>query len=163
MLQRLAVYRVLRIAAVALPAIAAYRWLELHGRLGRPATPATWDRVHDRVAPGLHDLRAIKCGWCGEASRWRRRRGCRWWWSGARESRHDRMTCRSNRSRLEDALSAAALRRTFRKALTAATAGANPIATRAPNLSSVIIIVSSFPCQGVTATMVPSEARCRAR
>src|SRR5437016_2159211 len=56
MLQRLAVYRVLRIAGVALPAIAAYRWLELRGRLRRPASPATWDRVHDRVARGLHDL-----------------------------------------------------------------------------------------------------------
>ena len=50
MLQRLAVYRVLRIAGVAVPAIAAHRWLELRGRLGRPAPPATWDRVHERVA-----------------------------------------------------------------------------------------------------------------
>jgi predicted unusual protein kinase regulating ubiquinone biosynthesis (AarF/ABC1/UbiB family) len=56
MLRRLAVYRVLRIAGVALPAIAAYRWLELRGRLGRPSPPSTWDRVHDRVARGLHDL-----------------------------------------------------------------------------------------------------------
>ncbi len=56
MLRRLAVYRVLRIAGVALPAIAAYRWLDLRGRLGRPAEPAVWDRVHDRVARGLHDL-----------------------------------------------------------------------------------------------------------
>src|SRR5256884_3269727 len=56
MLRRLAAYRVLRIAGVALPAIVAYRWLELRGRLGRPAPPATWHRVHDRVASGLHDL-----------------------------------------------------------------------------------------------------------
>ena len=56
MLQRFAVYRVLRIAGVALPAIAAYRWLELRERLGRPASPAAWDRVHDRTARGLHDL-----------------------------------------------------------------------------------------------------------
>ncbi len=56
MLRRLAVYRVLRIAGVALPAIAAYRWLQLRGRFGRPAAPAVWDRVHDRVARGLHDL-----------------------------------------------------------------------------------------------------------
>ena len=46
----------LRIAGVALPAIAAYRWLELRERLGRPASPAAWDRVHDRTARGLHDL-----------------------------------------------------------------------------------------------------------
>ena len=56
MLRRFAVYRVLRIAGVALPAIAAYRWLELRERLGRPASPAAWDRVHDRTARGLHDL-----------------------------------------------------------------------------------------------------------
>src|SRR3989454_8848772 len=56
MLRRLAAYRVLRIAGVALPAIVAYRWLELRGRLGRPAPPATWNHVHDRVARGLHDL-----------------------------------------------------------------------------------------------------------
>jgi len=55
-LQRFAIYRVLRIAGVALPAIAAYRWLELRERLGRPASPAAWDRVHDRTARGLHDL-----------------------------------------------------------------------------------------------------------
>ena len=34
MLQRPAVYRVLRIAGVVLPAIVAYRWLELRGRTG---------------------------------------------------------------------------------------------------------------------------------
>ena len=56
MLQRFAVYRVLRIAGVALPAIAAYRWLELRERLGWPAPTATWDRIHDRTARGLHDL-----------------------------------------------------------------------------------------------------------
>jgi cytochrome P450/predicted unusual protein kinase regulating ubiquinone biosynthesis (AarF/ABC1/UbiB family) len=56
MLQRFAVYRVLRIAGVALPAIAAYRWLDLRERFGRPASPAAWDRVHDRTARGLHDL-----------------------------------------------------------------------------------------------------------
>jgi cytochrome P450/predicted unusual protein kinase regulating ubiquinone biosynthesis (AarF/ABC1/UbiB family) len=56
MLRRLAVYRVLRIAAVAAPAILTYRWLLLRERLGRPASPATWERVHDRVARGLHDL-----------------------------------------------------------------------------------------------------------
>jgi cytochrome P450 family 110 len=55
-LQRFAVYRVLRIAGVALPAIAAYRWLELRDRLGRPAPVATWDRIHDRTARSLHDL-----------------------------------------------------------------------------------------------------------
>ncbi len=48
MQRRLAVYRVLRIAGVALPAIAAYRWLETRERLGWPAPPVTWDRVHDR-------------------------------------------------------------------------------------------------------------------
>ncbi|MGH7896945.1 MAG: ABC1 kinase family protein, partial [Candidatus Binatia bacterium] len=56
MLRRFAVYRVLRIAGVALPAIATYRWLDFRGRIGRPASPATWERVHDRVARGLHDL-----------------------------------------------------------------------------------------------------------
>jgi cytochrome P450/predicted unusual protein kinase regulating ubiquinone biosynthesis (AarF/ABC1/UbiB family) len=56
MLRRFAVYRVLRIAGVAVPAILTYRWLLLRERLGRPAPPATWDRVHDRVARGLHDL-----------------------------------------------------------------------------------------------------------
>lgn len=56
MLRRFAVYRVLRIAGVAVPAILAYRWLLLRERLGRPAPPATWERVHDRVARGLHDL-----------------------------------------------------------------------------------------------------------
>src|SRR3989442_1282960 len=56
MLRRLAAYRVLRIAGVALPAIVAYRWLELRGRLGRSAPPETWERVYDRVARGLHDL-----------------------------------------------------------------------------------------------------------
>ncbi|TMA37366.1 MAG: AarF/ABC1/UbiB kinase family protein, partial [Deltaproteobacteria bacterium] len=56
MLRRLAVYRVLRIAGVAVPAILTYRWLELRERLGRPASPETWERVHDRVARGLHDL-----------------------------------------------------------------------------------------------------------
>ena len=56
MLRCLAVYRVLRIAGVALPAIGAYRWLELRGRLGRPAPFAVWNGVHDRVARGLHDL-----------------------------------------------------------------------------------------------------------
>jgi cytochrome P450/predicted unusual protein kinase regulating ubiquinone biosynthesis (AarF/ABC1/UbiB family) len=55
-LQRFAVYRVLRIAGVALPAIASYRWLELRERLGRPAPVAAWDRIHDRTARGLHDL-----------------------------------------------------------------------------------------------------------
>ena len=56
MLKRFAVYRVLRIAGVALPAIAAYRWLELRDRLGWPAPPVTWDRTHHRTARGLHDL-----------------------------------------------------------------------------------------------------------
>jgi cytochrome P450/predicted unusual protein kinase regulating ubiquinone biosynthesis (AarF/ABC1/UbiB family) len=55
-LQRFALYRVLRIAGVALPAIFTYRWLDLRARLGRPAPPATWERVNDRVARGLHDL-----------------------------------------------------------------------------------------------------------
>jgi cytochrome P450/predicted unusual protein kinase regulating ubiquinone biosynthesis (AarF/ABC1/UbiB family) len=56
MLRRFAVYRVLRIAGVALPAIAVYRWLDLRDRLGWPAQPKTWDRVHDWVARGVHDL-----------------------------------------------------------------------------------------------------------
>jgi ubiquinone biosynthesis protein len=55
-LQRFTVYRVLRIAGVALPAIFAYRWLDLRDRLARPAPPETWERVHDWVARGLHDL-----------------------------------------------------------------------------------------------------------
>src|SRR5262249_43367933 len=53
---RFAVSPGLRIAGVALPAIAAYRWLELRERLGRPAPTATWDRIHDRTARNLHDL-----------------------------------------------------------------------------------------------------------
>jgi ubiquinone biosynthesis protein len=56
MLRRFAVYRVLCIAGVALPAIAVYRWLDFRDRLGWPAPPKTWDRVHDWVARGLHDL-----------------------------------------------------------------------------------------------------------
>jgi cytochrome P450/predicted unusual protein kinase regulating ubiquinone biosynthesis (AarF/ABC1/UbiB family) len=56
MLRRFAVYRVLRIAGVALPAIAVYRWLDLRERLGWPAPPKTWGCVHDWVARGLHDL-----------------------------------------------------------------------------------------------------------
>lgn len=56
MLRRFALYRVLRIAGVAVPAIFAYRWLLLRERLGRPAAPAAWTRVHDRTARGLHDL-----------------------------------------------------------------------------------------------------------
>jgi cytochrome P450 family 110 len=56
MLRRLAAYRVLRIAGVAVPAIFAYRWLLLRERFGRPASPDTWMRVHDRTARGLHDL-----------------------------------------------------------------------------------------------------------
>ncbi len=56
MLRRVGLYRVLRIAAVAIPAIVAYRWLLLRERLGRPASPATWNRVHERAAGGLHDL-----------------------------------------------------------------------------------------------------------
>ena len=56
MLRRLALYRVLRIAGVAVPAILMYRWLDRRERLGRPAPPETWERVHDRVARGLHDL-----------------------------------------------------------------------------------------------------------
>jgi cytochrome P450 family 110 len=56
MLQRFPLYRVLRIAGVALPAIFAYRWLDLRGRLGRPAPPETWERLHDWVARCLHDL-----------------------------------------------------------------------------------------------------------
>src|SRR5262249_48218340 len=55
-LQRFAVYRVLRIAGFALPAIFAYRWLDLRGRLGRRAPLATWERLNDWVARGLHDL-----------------------------------------------------------------------------------------------------------
>jgi cytochrome P450/predicted unusual protein kinase regulating ubiquinone biosynthesis (AarF/ABC1/UbiB family) len=56
MLRRFAVYRVLRIATVVVPAILTYRWLTLRERLGRPAAPETWDRIHDRTARGLHDL-----------------------------------------------------------------------------------------------------------
>ena len=55
-LRRFTAYRVLRIAAVAAPAIASYRWLFLRERLGRPAAPEVWERVHDRTARGLHDL-----------------------------------------------------------------------------------------------------------
>ncbi len=55
MLRRFAIYRVLRIAGVAMPAILTYRWLLLRERLGRPAPPATWARVHDRTARDLHD------------------------------------------------------------------------------------------------------------
>ena len=55
-LRRFAVYRVLRIALVAGPAILTYRWLVLRERLGRPAPPETWERVHDRTARRLHDL-----------------------------------------------------------------------------------------------------------
>ena len=56
MLRRLSVYRVLRIAGVAVPAIVRYRWLDLRERLGWPAPPESWERVHDHVAWGLHDL-----------------------------------------------------------------------------------------------------------
>ena len=56
MLRRLAPYRVFRIAAVAIPAIAVYRWLALRERLGRPATRDRWERVHEHVAGRLHDL-----------------------------------------------------------------------------------------------------------
>jgi ubiquinone biosynthesis protein len=56
MLRRFAAYRVLRIAAVAAPAILAYRWLSFRERLGRPAPPDTWERIHERTACGLHDL-----------------------------------------------------------------------------------------------------------
>ena len=56
MLRRFALYRVLRIASVAAPAIITYRWLALRERLGRPAAPETWERVHDRTARRLHDL-----------------------------------------------------------------------------------------------------------
>ena len=56
MLRRFAAYRVLRIGLVAVPAILTYRWLVLRERLGRPASPETWERVHDRTARGLHDL-----------------------------------------------------------------------------------------------------------
>ena len=56
MLRRFALYRVLRIASVAAPAILTYRWLALRERLGRPAAPETWARVHDRTARRLHDL-----------------------------------------------------------------------------------------------------------
>ncbi len=56
MLRRFVAYRVLRIAAVAVPAIVRYRWLDLRERLGRPAPPEAWERVHDHVALGLHDL-----------------------------------------------------------------------------------------------------------
>ena len=55
-MNRIAAYRMLRIAAVAAPAIATYRWLLVRERLGRPASPATWQRVHEWVARGLHDL-----------------------------------------------------------------------------------------------------------
>jgi cytochrome P450/predicted unusual protein kinase regulating ubiquinone biosynthesis (AarF/ABC1/UbiB family) len=55
-MRRFAVYRVLRIALVAGPAILAYRWLVLRERLGRPASPAAWERVHDRTARRLHDI-----------------------------------------------------------------------------------------------------------
>jgi cytochrome P450/predicted unusual protein kinase regulating ubiquinone biosynthesis (AarF/ABC1/UbiB family) len=56
MLRRFALYRVLRIGGVAVPAIVTYRWLLLRERLGWPASPAAWERVHDRTARGLHDL-----------------------------------------------------------------------------------------------------------
>lgn len=56
MLRHLAAYRILRIAAVAAPAILIYRWLLLREQLGRPASAATWERAHDRVARNLHDL-----------------------------------------------------------------------------------------------------------
>jgi cytochrome P450/predicted unusual protein kinase regulating ubiquinone biosynthesis (AarF/ABC1/UbiB family) len=56
MLGRLALYRVLRVAGVAVPAILTYRWLLLRERFGRPASLAAWERVHDRVARNLHDL-----------------------------------------------------------------------------------------------------------
>jgi cytochrome P450/predicted unusual protein kinase regulating ubiquinone biosynthesis (AarF/ABC1/UbiB family) len=56
MLRRLAAYRVLRIALVAVPAILSYRWLALRERFGRPASPEAWERVHERTAQGLHDL-----------------------------------------------------------------------------------------------------------
>jgi cytochrome P450 len=55
-LRRFAAYRVLRIASVAVPAILAYRWLVLRDRLGHPASPEAWERVHDRTARRLHDL-----------------------------------------------------------------------------------------------------------
>jgi cytochrome P450/predicted unusual protein kinase regulating ubiquinone biosynthesis (AarF/ABC1/UbiB family) len=56
MLRRLAPYRILRIAAVAIPAIATYRLLLLRDARGWPAPQATWDGVHDRTARRLHDL-----------------------------------------------------------------------------------------------------------
>jgi cytochrome P450/predicted unusual protein kinase regulating ubiquinone biosynthesis (AarF/ABC1/UbiB family) len=56
MLRRLAIYRVLRIGLVAVPAIFSYRWLALRERFARPASPQTWERVHERTAQGLHDL-----------------------------------------------------------------------------------------------------------
>jgi hypothetical protein len=56
MLRRFAAYRVFRIGLVAVPAILTYRWLLVRERLGRPASPDTWERVHDRTARGLHDL-----------------------------------------------------------------------------------------------------------
>jgi len=61
-LRRFAIYRILRIAAVAAPAIVVYRWLLYRDRIGRPASPETWERVHDRTARRLHDLGAHLAG-----------------------------------------------------------------------------------------------------
>jgi hypothetical protein len=41
MLRRFALYRVLRIAGVAVPAILMYRWLDRRERLGRRGMPAS--------------------------------------------------------------------------------------------------------------------------
>ncbi len=56
MLRRLALYRRLRVALVAGPALLRYRWLFLCERLGRPVSDETWTRLHARVADRLHDL-----------------------------------------------------------------------------------------------------------
>jgi cytochrome P450 len=51
-LNRLAPFRIGRIASVALPNLARYRMLD---RRGAAATQAEWDAQHDRAARGLHD------------------------------------------------------------------------------------------------------------
>lgn len=51
-LNRLAPFRIGRIASVALPNLARYRMLD---RRGSAASQAEWDAQHDRAARGLHD------------------------------------------------------------------------------------------------------------
>ena len=50
------IVRVPRIAATIAAAIGRYGRLRLRERLGRPPTPADWERAHDRTAAALHDL-----------------------------------------------------------------------------------------------------------